>query len=107
MADVLCIGNIQFDVLARPVVALPHPGALARVEEIRFSLAGNGMNTAAGLARLGVSTALFGMVSRDFLGDHVLAQLAVAGVESTFIGRHPEACSGVSLIAVAPDGERS
>src|SRR5437773_11631436 len=69
MPDVLCIGNIQFDVLARPLVALPRPGTLARVEEIRFSLGGNGMNTAAGLAQLGIPTALFGMVSRDFMGD--------------------------------------
>src|SRR5437016_2304122 len=53
MPDVLCIGNIQFDVLARPLEALPRPGTLARVEEIRFSLGGNGMNTAGGaLARL-------------------------------------------------------
>jgi sugar/nucleoside kinase (ribokinase family) len=107
VADVLCIGNIQFDVLARPVVQLPQPGTLARVEEIRFSLSGNGVNTAAGLARLGVSTTLFGMVSRDFLGDYALAQLAAAGVDTSMVARHPEACSGVSLIAVAPDGERS
>lgn len=107
MPEVLCIGNIQFDVLARPVVALPQPGTLARVEEIRFSLGGNGMNTAAGLARLGIPTALFGIVSRDFLGDHALAQLAVAGVEPSAVARHPSAGSGVSLIAVAPDGERS
>src|SRR5438128_704601 len=107
MPDVLCIGNIQFDVLARPVVTLPRPGTLARVEEIRFSLGGNGMNTAAGLARLGVQTSLFGMVSRDFLGDHALAQLALAGVETSAVARHPTAGSGVSLIAVAPDGERS
>src|SRR5438034_4726030 len=107
MPDVLCIGNIQFDVLARPLVALPRPGTLARVEEIRFSLGGNGMNTAAGLAQLGIPTALFGMVSRDFLGDHALAQLAAAGVDTTAVARHPTAGSGVSLIAVAPDGERS
>jgi sugar/nucleoside kinase (ribokinase family) len=107
MADVLCIGNIQFDVLARPLRTLPQPGTLARVDEIRFSLAGNGVNTAAGLARLGIPTALFGMVSGDFLGDHALAQLAVAGVDTSLVERHPEACSGVSLIAVAPDGERS
>src|SRR5712692_6431148 len=107
MPDVLCIGNIQFDVLARPIVTLPRPGTLARVEEIRFSLGGNGMNTAAGLARLGVPTALFGQVSRDFLGDHALAQLAVAGVVTSAVARHPTAGTGVSLIAVAPDGERS
>src|SRR3954451_14234690 len=107
MPDVLCIGNIQFDVLARPVVTLPRPGTLARVDEIRFSLGGNGMNTAAGLARLGVPTALFGMVSHDFLGDHALAELTRAGVETFTIARHPTAGSGVSLIAVAPDGERS
>jgi sugar/nucleoside kinase (ribokinase family) len=107
MPDVLCIGNIQFDVLARPLVALPRPGTLARVEEIRFSLGGNGMNTAAGLARLGVSTALFGMVSRDFLGDHALAELARAGVETAAVARHPEAGSGVSLVAIGPEGERS
>jgi ribokinase len=107
MPEVLCIGNIQFDVLARPVVELPRPGTLARVEEIRFSLGGNGMNTAAGLARLGVPTALFGMVSRDFLGEHALAQLALAGVDTRAVARHPEAGSGVSLIAVQADGERS
>lgn len=107
MPDVLCIGNIQFDVLARPVVSLPGPGQLARVEEIRFSLAGNAVNTAAGLARLGVPVGLFGMVSRDFLGDYALAQLALAGVDTSAVVRHPMACSGVSLIAVAPDGERS
>ena len=100
MPDVLCIGNIQFDVLARPLVALPRPGTSARVEEIRFSLGGNGMNTAAGLAQLGIPTALFGMVSRDFLGDHALAQLAVAGVDTTAVARHSTAGSGVSLIAV-------
>jgi sugar/nucleoside kinase (ribokinase family) len=107
MPDVLCIGNIQFDVLARPVASFPRPGTLARVEEIGFSLGGNGMNTAAGLARLGLSTRLFGAVSRDFLGDHALAQLAVAGVDTASVIRHPTAGSGVSLIAVAPDGERS
>jgi sugar/nucleoside kinase (ribokinase family) len=107
MPDVLCIGNIQFDVLARPVVTLPRPGTLARVAEIRFSLGGNGMNTAAGLARLGIPTSLFGSVSRDFLGDHALAQLAGAGVDTAAVERHPSAGSGVSLIAVAPDGERS
>jgi sugar/nucleoside kinase (ribokinase family) len=107
MPDVLCIGNIQFDVLARPVVTLPRPGTLAQVEEIRFSLGGNGMNTAAGLARLGIPTALWGMVSHDFLGDYALAQLGVAGVDTTYVTRHTLAGSGVSLIAVAPDGERS
>jgi sugar/nucleoside kinase (ribokinase family) len=107
MPDVLCIGNIQFDVLARPLVALPRPGTLARVEEIQFSLGGNGMNTAAGLARLGVPTALFGMVSRDFLGDHALAELGRAGVETAAVSRHPEAGSGVTLVAIGPDGERS
>src|SRR5712691_92358 len=103
MPEVLCIGNIQFDVLARPVVELPRPGALAKVEQIAFSLGGNGMNTAAGLARLGIPTALYGMASRDFLGDHALAQLAAAGVDTSAVGRHPTAGSGVSLIAVAPD----
>src|SRR5438270_7421593 len=107
MPDVLCIGNIQFDVLPRPVVTLPRPGALAQVEEVRFSLGGNGMNTAAGLARLGIPTALFGTVSRDFLGEYALAQLATAGVDTSAVARHPTAGSGVSLIAVAPDGERS
>ena len=46
-------------------------------------------------------------MSRDFLGDHALAQLAVAGVDTTSVTRHPTAGSGVSLVAVAPDGERS
>ena len=69
MRDVLCFGNLQFDVLCHPVVALPAPGELSRLEGIDLMLSGNGGNVAAVLGRLGVGVDLAGYRGADPIGE--------------------------------------
>ncbi len=106
MGDVLCFGNLQFDVLCRPVTQLPAGGALARVDAIDLSLSGNGGNVAAALGKLGVSVDLAGYQGADLIGDAFAATLTGLGVGTSALLRHPTAGSGTSVIALAPSGER-
>ncbi|HVA89605.1 MAG TPA: carbohydrate kinase family protein [Chloroflexota bacterium] len=107
MADVLCFGNLQFDVLCRTVTHLPAVGSLARVEHIDLSLSGNGGNVAAALSRLGISVDLAGYRGADLIGDAFAATLGDLAVGTTTLLRHPSVGSGTSVIALAPNGERT
>jgi len=107
VADVLCFGNLQLDVLCRPAPALQEPGSLHRVDDISFALSGNGANVAAILGRLGIPVDLAGHGGADLVGEQLRATLAALGVGTDTLPRHPFAGTGTSVIALAPDGERS
>lgn len=107
MADVLCFGNLQLDILCRTFTALPPPGGIRQIDKIDWACSGNGGNVALALARLGVSVELAGGVGADMGGDQFRAVLAAEGVGVDKLQRHPTAATGTSVIALAPDGERS
>jgi len=107
MRDVLCFGNLQFDVLCHPVLALPAPGELSRLEGIDLMLSGNGGNVAAVLGRLGVGVDLAGYRGADPIGEAFADTLTTLGVGTGWLPRHPSAGTGTSVIALAPNGERS
>lgn len=106
MADVLCFGNLQLDVLCRPLTAPPAPGELREIEGIDVALSGNGGNVAMALGRLGIDAALAGYYGADVVGEQLRATLDGAGVNTTALRRHPTAGTGISVIHVAPNGER-
>jgi len=107
VAAVLCFGNLQLDVLCRTVMELPAPGGLRRLDGIDVALSGNAANVAAALGRLGVAVELAGYSGADIVGDQLRATLAAQGVGTATLSRHPCASTGTSVIALAPDGERS
>lgn len=107
MADVLCFGNLQFDVLCRTVTTLPPPGGLRMVDAIDFALSGNGGNVAASLARLGVSVELAGYSGADPIGEQFRTILDEMGVGINTLLRHPTASTGTSIITLNAAGERS
>lgn len=107
MAQVLCFGNLQFDILCRPVTSLPTPGTLQKIDAIDFALSGNGGNVAAALGRLGISTALAGYSGADLIGEQLRLTLTDLTVDISYLLRHPTAGTGTSVITLSPDGERS
>ena len=107
MADVLCFGNLQFDVLCRTVTALPPPGGLRMIDAIDFALSGNGGNVAACLGRLGISVELAGYSGADVVGEQFRTTLDKVGVGINTLLRHPTASTGTSIITLSADGERS
>jgi sugar/nucleoside kinase (ribokinase family) len=107
MAEVVCIGNIVADAIARTVDRFPEPGGLVVFDSLTLTTGGNGLNVAIDLGRLGVAAALLGRAGRDAFGDFVLAEAAAAGVDVSGVVRDPSAGTGVTFVAVTARGERS
>jgi sugar/nucleoside kinase (ribokinase family) len=80
MTQVSIIGNINADIIARPVSALPAPGTEQAVDSIDFRVGGAGAIAALCLAALGIRAALLGCVGNDPLGRVLLDELTQAGV---------------------------
>lgn len=106
MVDVVCLGILVADVIARPVEELPH-GAVALMDEVSLHGGGCALNTATGLARLGLSVAVVGKVGEDTFGEYVLSLLDERGLETRGIVRDPEVPTSATVVLVDGAGERS
>jgi sugar/nucleoside kinase (ribokinase family) len=104
--DVVCLGILVADVIARPVAELPH-GAVSLMDEVSLHGGGCALNTATGLARLGLSVAVVGKVGEDTFGDFVIGLLDERGVDTRGVLRDPTAPTSASVVLVDRAGERS
>jgi sugar/nucleoside kinase (ribokinase family) len=104
--DVVCLGILVADVIARPVDELPH-GAVSLMDEISVHGGGCALNTATGLARLGLSALVVGKVGEDTLGDFLIGLLAERGLETRGVLRDPAVPTSATVVLVDRAGERS
>ena len=74
------VGNVQMDVLASPVTAMPKPGGDDIIDRIAVRPAGAAGNVSLALAALEVEHRLFGAVGDDQAGIWVADELHRAGV---------------------------
>src|SRR5437868_526586 len=107
MPEVLCLGNFVVDIIGKPLDRLPPPGGLLLLDTLETHLGGNAPNCALALARLGVDTAVAGRVGEDVYGRFLLDELNRAGVDTGWVHRDPERPTGLTIVAVGADGERS
>ena len=107
MTDVVCLGILVADVLARPVDALPESGSLARIDEIALRGGGCALNTATALARLGLRPAVAGKVGEDPFGDFLVSLLDERGLDRRAVVRDPSVPTSATVVLVAADGERT
>ena len=107
MAEVICVGNLVADAVARPVLELPEKGKLALVDDLQLHSGGCAANTGAALAKLGISTSVVGKVGEDGFGDFLLQALSKVGLDVTGISRSKNYHTSASLVLVDSDGERS
>lgn len=103
--SIVCTGNIVLDILVRPVDDITW-GGTKWVDSIEQSLGGNGANTSAALARLGVPVTLISAVGRDAFGDAALARLTECGVATDSIARL-ETPTATTVALVRRDGTRA
>ncbi|GAA0209231.1 carbohydrate kinase family protein [Halobaculum roseum] len=64
-------------------------------------------NVAVGLARLGEAPGLWTRLGDDGFGDFLADTLRGEGIPETFVERDPDAPTGLALVALDADGERS
>jgi len=107
MPEVLVIGNMVADLLAKPVEGMPPRGGVQVVHHLEIQSGGCGTNTANALARLGVQVAIVGMVGRDPLGDFVIEDMRSKGVDVSAVLRTQNALTATTFVAIHADGERS
>jgi sugar/nucleoside kinase (ribokinase family) len=105
-SSISVIGNIQLDVLASPVIALPTPGGDTVIERIAVRTAGAAGNVALALAALGIQHRLFGAVGDDDAGRWVASELERLGLEKDIMIVPGEA-TGISIALEAPERERA
>ena len=106
--DVVCLGILVADAIARPVGELPDRGSLGLVDEI--SLHGGGgcaLNTASALARLGLSAGAAGKVGDDALGAFLVSLLDERGVDREGVLVDPAVATSATVVLVDADGERT
>lgn len=106
-ADVVCVGGITADLLARPVDELPRFGRLSLVDTVTFAPGGCAHNCASALARLGTAVRLVGRVGPDPLGIAIVPMLHARGVITDGVAMSPDVGTSTSLGFVAADGERA
>jgi sugar/nucleoside kinase (ribokinase family) len=105
--DVVCLGILVADAIARPVERLPPRGELGLVEEISLHGGGCALNTASALVRLGLSASVCGKVGADTLGDFLLGLLDEREVDRRGVLRDPAAATSATVVLVDGDGERT
>jgi len=107
MYDVVCLGILVADVVARPVDRAPAAGTLALVESIVLRGGGCALNTSSALVRLGLDAAVVGKVGTDAFGDFVVSLLRARGVDGSAVIRDPVAPTSASVALVDSAGERT
>ncbi|MCS7252959.1 MAG: carbohydrate kinase family protein [Armatimonadota bacterium] len=107
MADVVCLGILVADVVAKPVDRYPEKGRLVLTERMETHIGGCAANTAVGLAKLGVKVKVVGKVGNDALGDFLRKALSQAGVDVSGIIVDDAVGTSATMVMVHSDGERS
>jgi sugar/nucleoside kinase (ribokinase family) len=105
--DVVCLGILVADVIARPVDDMPPRGALGFVDEIRVHGGGCALNTASALVSLGLDAAVVGKVGKDAFGDFLLQVLDERGVVREAVLRDGSVATSATVALVDSRGERT
>jgi ribokinase len=106
MADVVTLGDINVDIIAR-VPYYPPLGSDSLAERANVRAGGSAANTATVLSKFGLSVGIIARVGEDIFANYALADLRDAGVSLFCVQRDAEAMTGLVFAAVTPDGERT
>ncbi|RKH32638.1 carbohydrate kinase [Corallococcus praedator] len=101
--DVVCVGETLVDFL-------PAAGGASRVRDVdawRPSTGGSPANVSVGLARLGLRSAMVGVVGSDEFGHFLRDRLAAEGVDVSRLRQVDHARTGLLFVSLDARGERS
>lgn len=105
--DVVCLGILVADAIARPVDDLPERGSLGLVESVSLHGGGCALNTASVLARLGLTAGVAGKVGDDALGAFLVGLLDARRVDGTGVVVDSAAPTSATVVLVDSGGERT
>lgn len=106
MSKVAAIGDVNVDVLMS-LDRYPSPGEFVASRSSEWAVGGSACNTAIALRRLGLDVAMIARVGADPLSSWALDEMRAAGVDVQHIRRDDDAMTGLCVIPISPDGERT
>jgi sugar/nucleoside kinase (ribokinase family) len=105
--DVLCLGILVADIVAKPIEEMPGKGKLQLVDTMELHTGGCASNAGYDLSKLGVSTGLMGKVGMDGFGDFFIKYMEDSGLDIRGIKRTSSANTSATMVMVSADGERT
>ncbi len=105
--DVLCLGILVADIVAKPIEEMPGKGKLQLVDTMELHTGGCASNAGYDLSKLGVSTGLMGKVGMDGFGDFFIKYMEDSGLDTRGIKRTSSANTSATMVMVSADGERT
>lgn len=107
MKKIICVGILVADIIVEPVTCYPEKGKLSRVASITMYNGGNAMTAALNLKKLGVPSAVAGMVGADMFGDFLRSKLEACGINTDGLKSSGDGQTSASVLMTGEDGERS
>lgn len=107
MPEAIVMGAAIVDIPLAPVTRGIFDAHSTPVNTIAMQVGGDAANEARVIARLGHDAALLSVLGQDAAGDFVLNTIADAGVDVRGVRRRDDLETGINVVLVTPDGERS
>lgn len=102
--DLLVLGDVNPDlVLSDAAMHVAFGQAETLVEDAELTIGGSGAIMACGAARLGLRTALTGLVGADQFGEFMLRAVSERGVEMSGVTVSDEVRTGLTVVLARPD----
>ncbi|HEY6526132.1 MAG TPA: carbohydrate kinase family protein [Solirubrobacteraceae bacterium] len=102
--DLLVLGDVNPDlVLSDASLDVAFGQAETLVEDAELTIGGSGAIMACGAARLGLRTALTGLVGADQFGEFMLRAVSERGVEMSGVTVSDEVRTGLTVVLARPD----
>jgi sugar/nucleoside kinase (ribokinase family) len=102
--DLLVLADVNPDlVLADAAMEVAFGQAETLVQDAELTIGGSGAIMACGAARLGLRTALAGLVGPDQFGEFMLRAVSERGVDVTGVVVDPEVRTGLTVVLARPD----
>jgi sugar/nucleoside kinase (ribokinase family) len=102
--DLLVLGDVNPDLVLAADDPVPAFGQAERlIDDARLTIGGSGAITACGAARLGVDTALAGVVGDDLFGAFMTTALRDRGVDVAAVTVASDRATGLTVVLAAPD----
>jgi sugar/nucleoside kinase (ribokinase family) len=104
--DVLCVGLMLVDILARPADAGIFTRDTTWADEVRMCTGGDALNEAIVLAKLDIKTGLTGRMGGDGFGRFALDAAAASGIDISGVRVPPEERTAISIVLIDENGDR-
>lgn len=105
--EVVCLGIMVADVMAKTVEKVPEPGKLDIFDQMELHPGGCAINTSIGLSKLGIKAGVIGKVGKDIFGDFLIKILKKYDVDTSGITYSKQRRTSFSFAMINREGERS